>query len=169
MLLDSDPIWLPELENAPTLNQQNRKKLLVLLSLVTEIVARESGEADYPLNHPNMEVEHIWANHYEDHLDEFSSENEFASVRNRVGDLLVLTKSFNSSYGDDPYEDKVVQYFSQNILAQSLCETKYSNAPGFTKFRDASGLPFKSYEKFTSAAVDERSELYRRILLWNWS
>ena len=168
-LLAGDPIQIPSLENAPTLNQQNRKKLLVLVSLVTEIVARESGEPDYPLNHPNMEVEHIWANHFDEHVDEFSSENEFASVRNRVGDLLVLPKSFNASYRDAPYVTKVVQYFSQNILAQSLCDTKYVNAPGFAKFRSASGLQFKPYDAFPSSAVDERSELYRQILLWNWS
>lgn len=167
-LLAADPIDIPALENAPTLNQQNRKKLLVLISLVTEIVARESGEADYLLNHRDMEVEHIWANHFDEHADEFETEAEFASVRNRVGDLLVLPKSFNASYGDDPYEDKVVQYFSQNILAQSLCGNKYSNAPGFAQFRLSSGLPFKPYATFKRADVAARSELYRKVLLWNW-
>jgi len=168
-LLESDPIAIPSLENAPTVNQQNRKKLTVLISLITEIVARESGEPDYPLNHRDMEVEHIWANHFADHMDEFETEAEFASVRNRVGDLLVLPKSFNASYGDDPYSSKVIQYFSQNILAQSLNSMKYINAPGFAKFRASSGLPFKSYDSFKRADISERSELYRKILLWNWS
>lgn len=168
-LLASGPIDIPSLENAPTLNQQNRKKLLVLISLITEIVARESGESDYPLNHKDMEVEHIWANHFDEHSDEFETEVEFASVRNRVGDLLVLPKSFNASYGDDPFETKVQQYFSQNILAQSLCDNKYTNAPGFSKFRTTSALPFRPYSSFKRADVAERSELYRMILLWNWS
>lgn len=116
-----------------------------------------------------MEVEHIWSDHFDEHQNEFTSENEFASVRNRVGDLLVLPKSFNASYGDDPYKDKVMQHFSQNILAQSLCKMKYSNAPGFAQFKASSGLAFQPYDSFPRKAVDERSELYRQILLWNWS
>ncbi|MBQ7568255.1 DUF262 domain-containing protein, partial [bacterium] len=41
--LDSDPIELPELNNAPILNQQIKSRLRVLLALITEIVAANSG------------------------------------------------------------------------------------------------------------------------------
>ena len=68
--LRSDPIELPELNNAPTLNQQNRNRLRVLLALITEIVASESGEPDYLLNKKEIEVEHIWSDHYEEHAAE---------------------------------------------------------------------------------------------------
>lgn len=167
-IFDADPIEIPELDNAPILNQQNRPKLKVLISLITEIVASNSGESHYLLNDKDMEVEHIWANHYIQHKFEFENENDFATARNSIGDLLVLPKSFNSSYGDDPYEDKVVQYFSQNILAQSLNTQKYTNNPGFKQFIEISGLPFKPYDEFKLAGINERADLYKQILKWNW-
>ncbi len=167
-VFDSNPIEIPELDNAPILNQQNRPKLKVLISLITEIVASNSGEPHYLLNDKDMEVEHIWANHYIQHKFEFENENDFATARNNVGDLLVLPKSFNASYNDDPYEDKVVQYFSQNILAQSLNAQKYTNNPGFISFVENSGLPFKPYDEFKLAGINERAELYKQVLKWNW-
>lgn len=168
-ILDTNPLEAPELNNSPTLNQQNRSRLRVLLSLITEIVAANSGESDYMLNKDEpVEVEHIWSNHFEEHTDEFSDEDEFANVRNNIGDLLVLPKSFNASYGDDPYSLKVKQYFSQNILAQTLNKQKYENNPGFVKFKDESKLEFESYDEFKKANIAKRAELYKQILIWNW-
>ena len=166
--LRSDPIELPELNNAPTLNQQNRNRLRVLLALITEIVASESGEPDYLLNKKEIEVEHIWSDHYEEHATECTDMSDFVGVRNNLGDLLLLPKSFNASYGDDTYEDKVVQYFSQNILAQTLNPLKYTNNPSFLAFKQRSGLAFQPYEHFLRANITERAELYKAILKWNW-
>lgn len=168
MYLSKDPLDSPALEGTPTLNQQNRRRFVVMLSLITEIVASKSGAPDYPLNHPNIEVEHIWANHFEDHTDEFRDASEFATARNSLGDLLVLPKSFNASYNDAPYATKVDQYFSQNILAQTLNSKKYSSNPGFLAYKNVSGLPFKPYDKFTKDSIGERTDLYRLILEDNW-
>lgn len=165
----SEPIDLPALENAPTLNQQNRSRLKVLVSLITEIVVQNSGAPDYMLNKKDIEVEHIWANHFEQHADEFSEESDFASVRNNIGDLLVLPKSFNASYGDLSYAKKVPHYLGQNILAQTLNQAKYTRNPTFLNFVESSGLPFKSYADYKRASIAERAELYKRILLWNWN
>ena len=109
---------------SPHLNQQNKRKIKVLLALITEIVAKGSGTPDYMLNKKEIEVEHIWANHFEEHIDEFDNESDFQDARNSIGDLLVLPKSFNASYGDADYDVKVKQYFSQNILAQTLNQQK---------------------------------------------
>ena len=166
--LNSDPIELPELLNSPSVNQQNRAKIRVLISLITEIVASNSNASDYMLNKKDIEIEHIWSNHFEEHLDEFPDESEFAAIRNNIGDLLVLPKSFNASYGDAPYDIKVEQYFEQNILAQSLNGKKYQNNPDFLRFIQSSGLTFKSHPRFKRADVTERAELYKSILLRNW-
>ena len=166
--LYNDPIELPELNNSPTLNQQNKSKLKVLISLITEIVARNSMAPDYMLNKPDIEVEHIWCDHFEQHTDEFDDKFAFASMRNNIGDLLVLPKSFNASYGDAPYSTKVEQYFEQNILAQTLNSKKYTNNPDFLRFVEKSDLPFQAYSEFKKAAIGERAELYKKILIWNW-
>lgn len=158
-----------DLETGPVLNQQNKKKIKVLLALITEIVARNSGQSNYLLDsHEQCEVEHILANHYERYSDEFSSESEFVNVRNSIGDLLVLPKKFNASYGDVPYEEKVKQYFSQNILAQTLYCERYKNNPDFQHFIQKSKLPFRPYEHFGKKEIDERTKLYKSILLMNW-
>ena len=80
----------------------------------------------------------------------------------------MLPKSFNASYGDASYEVKVQQYFSQNVLAQSLNSKKYENNPGFLQFIARSGLAFKPYAEFKKQAILERTELYKSILEWNW-
>ena len=167
-LIATEPINIPDLNNSPTLNQQNNRRIKVLLALITEIVARESNESDYILNKSDIEVEHIWSNHYEQHLDEFEKEDDFNNTRNNIGDLLVLPKSFNASYNDSQYSIKVQQYFSQNILAQSLNEKKYENNPGFIRFVEKSGLKFKSYSEFKRLSISERADLYKSILKWNW-
>ena len=149
---------------SPHLNQQNKPKIKVLLSLITEIVAKGSGTSDYMLNKKEIEVEHIWSNHFEKHTDEFDNESDFQTARNSIGDLLVLPKSFNASYGDADYDVKVKQYFSQNILAQTLNQQKYVSNPGFLQFKDSTGLPFKAYNDFKRAAINERTDLYRAIL-----
>lgn len=167
-ILNSSPIDLPDLNNSPTLNQQNKRRLKVLISLITEIVARESNESDYMLNKNDIEVEHIWADHFDQHTGECVSKDEFDNYRNNIGDLLVLPKSFNASYNDKPYSIKVEQYYGQNILAQSLNEKKYKNNPGFDKFIKRSGLKFTYYSEFKKQSIVERAELYKSILLWNW-
>ena len=63
---------------------------------------------------------------------------------------------------------EVEHYYGQNVLAQSLNIKKYENNPGFRKFLERSGLPFGGYEDFTKASIEERTDLYRKILLWNW-
>lgn len=167
-ILKCDTGWYPELNGTPTLNQQNRR-LTVLLSLITEIAAVGEGQPDYMLNKAEpTEIEHIWCDHYEQHMDECPNENDFSTVRNNIGDLLVLPKSFNASYGDCPFRSKVVHYIEQNVLAQSLNPQKYSHNPKFKAFMEESGLPFVPYGEFRRQSIVERAELYRNILLWNW-
>lgn len=150
--------------SSPRLNLMNRPKIRVLLALITEIVAKGSGTPDYVLNKKEIEVEHIWSNHFSQHTDEFENESDFQLARNNIGDLLVLPKSFNAAYGDDAYEVKVKQYFSQNILAQTLNEQKYQTNPGFISYMNSSKLPFKPYAEFKKASINERTDLYRAIL-----
>lgn len=115
------------------------------------------------------EVEHIWANHPRRHSDEFEHAADFADHRNLIGDLLLLPKKFNASYGDMPYERKLKHYNAQNLLARSLNSECYKNNPGFRQFLDRTGLPFTSYDDFTAQAVLDRGALYSRVAqhIWN--
>lgn len=120
-------------------HQQNRNQLHKLLARITDYVEVGSGGVSKYAELTNTrkvryEVEHIWADHPERHEDEFDHENDFARHRNRIGGLLLLPKSFNASYNDDPYELKLPHYFKQNILAASLNPKAYEKNPGFVSF-----------------------------------
>lgn len=115
------------------------------------------------------EVEHIWADHPEDHVDEFSHPADFEEYRNRIGDLLLLPKSFNASYGDLSYTEKLKHYLKQNLLAQSLHEDAYKRDPGFVRFVKESGLLFRPHTEFKKADLDERQTLYRCLAEKIWS
>ncbi len=115
------------------------------------------------------EVEHIWANHAEWHKDEFDHASDFDEVRNRIGGLLLLPKSFNASYGDLPYSKKRKHYLKQNLLAQTLHEDAYENHPGLKRFLKQTGLKFEAHPDFKKADVEKRSVLYLKLAerIWN--
>lgn len=115
------------------------------------------------------EIEHIWADHFERHSDEFGHSTDFVEYRNRIGGLLLLPKAFNASFGDLPYKEKRDHYLKQNLLAQSLHEAAYERDPGFTRFKKRSGLPFKSHKKFRKKDLDARQDLYRRLAERTWN
>jgi uncharacterized protein with ParB-like and HNH nuclease domain len=158
------------------LHQQNRWRVHYLLARITHHIEHESGVAssfdDYvsrQIRKP-FEVEHIWADKYERHRDEFSTEEEFARYRNRMGGLVLLPRGFNQSLGDMPYSEKVKHYLGQNLLAKSLHPQAYENNPSFKNYIQRSGLPFKPYPSgFGKADLDERQNLYRIICeeIWN--
>ena len=152
----------------------NRPQIHRLLARMTDFVETGAGRVshyeEYMQRGKNgYEVEHIWANHAERHVDEFNHPADFAEYRNRIGGLLLLPKSFNASYSDKPYADKRDHYYGQNLLAQSLHENAYEHDPGFRRFRDETGLAFQSHAEFRKADMDARQDLYRALAgqIWN--
>ncbi len=155
-------------------HQQNRYALHRLLARITDYVETKSGQPSRYVDYVSegksrYEVEHIWADHPERHTDEFSHPADFAEYRNRIGGLLLLPKSFNASYGDLVYEEKLPHYNAQNLLARSLHPQCYKHNPGFVRFVAESGLPFRAYEHFKKADLEERRVLYRMLAerVWN--
>lgn len=155
-------------------HQQNRSQLHKVLARITDhVVVSSGGSSIYDElvggGKVRYEVEHIWARRFERHTDEFAHLADFSRHRNRIGDLLLLPRSFNASYGDDLFEKKLPHYFKQNILVASLHPMSYEKNPGFASFIKRSGLPFKPYEEFKAADIIERGNLYRDIAkqIWN--
>ncbi len=158
------------------LTKRNRWHIRYLLARMTAWLDEglETGMTfdDYfaPGRKNPFEVEHIWADHFERHTDEFDNPDDFERHRNRFGGLLLLPKDFNASYGDMAYEDKVEHYFGQNPLARSLHPRMYQNNPSFLRLRDAHGLPFRAFpSRFTKADIDERQGLYRDLAEIVWA
>jgi hypothetical protein len=156
------------------LHGMNGPQVHRLLARITDYVETRSGMASRYAEYmatgkKRYEIEHIWADHADRHTDEFSHASDFASMRNRIGGLLLLPKSFNASYGDLPYEEKLPHYHGQNLLARSLHPTCYQNNPGFLKFIADTGLPFRPLETFRSTEMEERCDLYLKLAehIWN--
>lgn len=154
-------------------HQQNRSHLHRVLARMTEYVELASGMSSRYSEYiaggrGRYEVEHIWANHADRHLDDFTHAADFAEYRNRIGGLLLLPKPFNASYGDLPYDEKLPHYLTQNLLARSLHPQCYEHNPGFCRFVEESGLPFRPHPEFRRVDLDERYALYQRLAEMVW-
>lgn len=157
------------------LHGMNGRQIHRLLARMTDYIETKSGQssryAEYIQRRGKngYEVEHIWANHPERHTDEFSHPADFAEYRNRIGGLLLLPKSFNASYGDKPYEEKLEHYYGQNLLAQSLHSKAYEHNPGFKRFRDQTAITFRHHPNFRKDDLDARQEVYLQLAnqIWN--
>ena len=156
------------------LTSSNRKQVHRILARITDYVETQSGYAPRYLEYAKRgrqnayEIEHIWADHPERHSGEFAHKNDFAEYRNRLGDLLLLPRSFNASFGDKTYEEKRPHYVGQNLLARSLCSEAYQNNPGFLGFKNESGLAFRPLDEFQKADIDERQSLYIELVSRIW-
>ncbi len=156
------------------MHQQNRYGIHRILARITDYVETQSGQNSRYLEYiaegkNRFEVEHIWANHPERHTNEFGHAADFAEYRNRIGGLLLLPKSFNASFGDLPYTEKLPHYNSQNLLARSLHPLCYTHNSGFRQFLDQSKLSFVAHPVFNQAQIEIRSELYRQIAMRIWN
>jgi len=152
----------------------NRGAIAEVLARLTDYVEVQSGLPSIyeklvaPGKH-RFEVEHIWANHFSRHTDEFNHQTEFEDYRNHIGGLLLLPKTFNASFGDLEYEKKLEHYFGQNMLARSLHPRCYERNPGFVSFVEKSGLPFKPHPSFKKKDMDARQKLYTLLGQKVWS
>ena len=155
-------------------HQQNRYALHRVLARLTDYVETASHQpsryAEFVVEGANRyEVEHIWADHADQHTDEFAHASDFSEYRNRIGALLLLPKKFNASYGDLSYLEKLPHYLTQNLLARSLHPQCYEHNPGFLQFVQSSGLPFHPHPEFQKADIEERNVLYRKLAERVWS
>jgi hypothetical protein len=157
------------------LHGMNRRQIHRVLARITDYVETSSGlpsryaEYVHRKGKKRYEVEHVWADHPEQHEDEFKHPNDFEDYRNRIGGLLLLPKTFNASYGDLPYKKKHEHYLKQNLLAQSLHQKAYERNPGFLRFVKESGLAFRAHAEFKKTDLDDRQKLYQHLAeqIWN--
>jgi uncharacterized protein with ParB-like and HNH nuclease domain len=171
--LDAEPEAFASNERL-LLHQQNYNAIYQFLARITDHIETQSGISSHyreyiAIGKNRYEVEHIWANKPQRYSDEFSSNADFYEYRNRIGGLLLLPKSFNASYGDLPYAEKLPHYYGQNLLAKSLNPQCYDHNPGFLRYKERFGLPFQPYEEFKKADLDARQKLYQKIAeeIWN--
>ena len=148
---------------------RNSAKVRFVLARITHHITTEAGGVSSYAQYRPYDIEHIWANRYKQSESGYDNEEDFNYFRDCLGGLLLLPRSFNRSYGDKPYAQKQKLYLQQNLLARSLHPDCYQNNPGFSRFIEKSGLPFKPHEEFKKEDLQERQELYLQIAgqIWN--
>lgn len=153
---------------------QNGKFVKHLLSRITSyldsLIGKDTTYATY--HHPNgkqFEIEHIWADKFGEHKDEFEQENEFQEWRNSIGALILLPQGTNQSFSSDKYEDKLEHYLKENTYAQTLHQTYYSKNPNFLLSEVIQHLEFKAHPQFKKDDIGERQKLVQRICERLWS
>ena len=157
------------------LETQNKRYVRYVLARITNHVELqcgiESSFANYFSNNivKPFEIEHIWADKMEYHDDEFIDKQEFEKWRNRLGALILVPQGFNQSFGDVKYEEKLGDYYSQNLLAKSLNSQCYEKNPSFLLYVENSKLPFKPHPQFKKQDIVDRQDLYTKICkeIWN--
>lgn len=156
------------------LHGMNKKFIKHLLSRVSSFIDNAIGkDTTYvTYHHPNgkqFEIEHIWADKFDEHRDEFEQENEFKERRNSIGALLLLPNGTNQSFSSDVYEDKLEHYLKENTYAQTLHHAFYKKNPNFLNSAIIQKIKFKPHPHFKTDDIYERLDLFQRICeeLWN--
>jgi hypothetical protein len=157
------------------LNQWSKRYIHHILARLMAHVETQCGMPNRFAEYVNLgsgepyEIEHIWANHFERHAEEFNHAEEFQRVRNQIGGLVLLPRRINQSYGDLPYGEKREHYRGENLLARSLHDQCYSHNPPFRQYIERSGQRFKAHAEFKKADVEARQELYGSLAeeIWN--
>jgi len=154
------------------LNQYTKKGIRYILARISEYVQRGAiaNESSWFMWYMNRhDIEHIIEDNYRRYADEYSSQSDFDSNRNRIGALLLVPSGTNKSFQDKPFQLKKYHYIASGFFAGSLDEKNYVHEPGFVNFITKNGFDFKPYEKFGAEETQERTELVARIAgqIWN--
>ncbi len=153
----------------------NRHFVKFLLSRISGYIDEQTGLSshfDTYFSNPGgkpFEIEHIWADKFEEHQDEFVQQHEFREFRDRLGDLVLLPRGTNQSYNAQPYASKQPHYVKENLLVKSLCSLNYQNNPNFIQMAAKLNLPFRAHPEFKKADLQERQRLYRTICERIWA
>lgn len=153
----------------------NKRFVKFLLARITGFIEQQSGAptsfSTYFVNAgaKPYEVEHIWADKFSEHRDEFEQQHEFESYRNRIGDLVLLPQGTNQSYGAMTYREKIEHYLKENLLVKSLHSKAYENNPNFLRMASTLEIEIKAHSSFTKQDIDERQALIQSIceVIWN--
>ena len=154
------------------LNQFTGRYMLHMLARLTDYVNVQMGRASlfatYVDRNPksSYDIEHVLPDGYASYKDLFNDEEDFNNNRRKFGNLILLTSDHNRSYQAMPYEQKVIQYAGDNILAQSLNRGTYQNNPQFLRLAGMYG--FKPYDRFDKAAIRDRLQLYTQLAKSIW-
>lgn len=148
----------------------NRGFVKFLLSRITATVEDTSFSKFYTDESGRVyEIEHLWADHFDQHRDEFDQQHDFDTYRNRIGALVLLPRGTNQSYNDDTYAEKLSHYVKENLYTQSLHPLTYEKNPIFLRRAKELGVDFKPHTELKKNDIDERTQLVKQLCEKIWT
>lgn len=100
---------------------------------------------------------------------DFASDEEYGSIRNSVGGLILLSRGRNRSLRAKPFGEKRDAYATESVMAQTFCDSFYTNNPQVNGHIARLGFNIKALPKITKAVIVERQALYDSIANKIWS
>lgn len=156
--------------NSFQLHGMNRNFVKFMLSRITATLDNKRFNQYYTEDSGRaFEIEHLWANKFEEHRDEFEQQHDFEIYRNRIGALVLLPRGTNQSYNDAPYSVKIEHYLKENLYAQSLHPLAYERNPNFVNRAKELGVDFKPHTDLKKSDIDERTALVRQLSEKIWT
>lgn len=169
----SDGLEWPYFDQLRYDNQFFKRYALHFLARFTSYINEQMGNpsqfdayTDRSSKNP-YDIEHILPDAFGDYSELFTDEREFSEYRQKLGNLLILTKDHNRSYQDMPYSTKVQHYMADNILAQAMNPLAYQNNPLFIPVAKRTGI--KPYTQMDKASIEERHAAYLALAKEIWS
>ena len=153
---------------------QNKRFVKHFLSRISSyldnLVGKDTTYVTYQYpNGKQFEIEHIWANKFEEHRDEFEQEGDFQKWRNSIGALILLPQGTNQSFSSDKYEEKIKHYLKENTYAQTLNQAYYIKNPNFLKSEIIQRLGFEAHIQFKKEDIVKRTKLVQCLCEELWS
>lgn len=157
-----------------SLHHQNKHFMRHLLARITSYLDELTGRPTNYETYQSMagkpfEIEHIWADKFDQHRDEFDQQNDFKWWRNYVGALLLLPRGTNQSFSSDSYKSKLKHYLKENIWAQTLHPDFYEKNPNFMKNETIQDFGLFAQTSFNKESISSRVKAIKNICesLWN--
>ena len=152
----------------------NGRQIHRLLARMTDYVETRSGMASRYAEYAQRgskgyEIEHIWADHPERHRTSSRIRASSRSTATASAACCSCRRASTRAMATCRTRRSASTTVSQNLLAQSLHEQAYEHNPGFLRFIEESGLPFRAAPEFRKADLDARQALYQRLAeqIWN--
>jgi uncharacterized protein with ParB-like and HNH nuclease domain len=99
----------------------------------------------------------------------FTDAKDYAELRNQFGALVLLPRSRNRSLQDKAYRDKIQAYATENVLAQTLCDSLYQNNPNVAAYvGENSGIDLAAIGDFAKDDIERRASMYVAVAQQVW-
>lgn len=102
-------------------------------------------------------------------LYDFDSDQEYQTLRNSFSGLILLSRGRNRSLKAKSYTEKRHAYATEGVLAQTFCDSFYTNNPQVSGHIARTGVQLQPESVVNKEVLKRREELYNSIARAIWA